>query len=218
MHRYFVTGTDTDVGKTQVAAALALALKRAGCAPTIVKLVQTGVGFGDEGDAQRAGRLAGVPHVELARYRRPADPWSAAIAENELPLKTQSLVDALAKLGGSIVAEGSGGIAAPLAPREHLGRVAALSGLEAIVVVGLRLGCLNHALLTLDFCRDLKLPVAGAMLVERWRPTSPDYRRDVVRVLQESVPLLGIVPFASDESASVATGAKLFEPLVNQKR
>ena len=42
MHRYFVTGTDTDVGKTRVTASLALALKNAGITPTIVKFVQTG--------------------------------------------------------------------------------------------------------------------------------------------------------------------------------
>ncbi|MGB8966437.1 MAG: dethiobiotin synthase, partial [Candidatus Cybelea sp.] len=76
MYRYFVTGTDTDVGKTRVTAALALALRRAGLNPTIVKLVQTGLALGVPGDAARAAELARVPSLEFARFERAADPWS----------------------------------------------------------------------------------------------------------------------------------------------
>lgn len=218
MHRYFVTGTDTDVGKTRVAAALALALKRAGDAPTIVKLVQTGVAPREEGDVQRAARLAEVRHVEIARFERPADPWSAALAEGREPLRARVLADKLAGIGGALVVEGLGGIMAPLNVDEHLGHVAAMAKLEAILVVGLRLGCLNHALLTLRLCRELALPVAGAALVERWGPTGDDYRADVARVLQEKVRIFGIQAFAPVERESVEAGAKLFESLVNEER
>jgi dethiobiotin synthase len=218
VHRYFVTGTDTDVGKTRVTAALALALARAGMEPRVVKLVQTGVQPDEEGDATRAARLAGVPALELARYRRPADPWSAALAAGEEPARARDLAAQVDELDGALVAEGAGGIASPLNAREHLGDVAALANLEAVLAVGLRLGCLNHTLLTLALCRQLNLCVAGAVLVERWRPTSDEYRADVTRVLQENVRLLGILPFAPDEERSVEAGAKLFKPLVNDKQ
>jgi dethiobiotin synthetase len=218
VHRYFVTGTDTDVGKTRVAASLALALAHAGKDPAIVKPVQTGLGPFDDGDAQRAARLAGVRFIELARYEKAADPWSAALAQGFEPLAARTLADALDALDGALVVEGAGGIMAPLNASEHLGDVAALAQLETIVAIGLRLGCLNHALLTLRLCRELALSVAGAVLVERWGPAGEAYRSDVVRALQENVCVLGILPSAPDEAESIEAGAKLFAPLVNQER
>jgi dethiobiotin synthetase len=218
MRRYFVTGTDTDVGKTRVTAALALALRRAGKNPTIVKIVQTGVKGRGEGDAQHAGRLAGVPHAELARFEKGGDPWTAALAEGCPPLTAQRLADAVDKTPGTIVAEGIGGIMVPLNAGEHLGHVAALANLEAIITVGLRLGCLNHALLTCSLCRELNIPIAGAVLVERWGRTDPTYRDDVYCVLQGSLPVLGVLAFVPGEAQAVESGAKLFESLVKQER
>jgi dethiobiotin synthase len=214
MHRYFVTGSDTDVGKTRVAAALALALRRAGRTPTIVKLVQTGTAAGIEHDAPRAGRLAGVAHAEFARFERPADPWSAALAHGAT-LRAEQLAAKLDSLEGPIVVEGTGGMMVPLNEREHLGDVIALAKLETIVAVGLRLGCINHTLLTLHLCSALRIPVTGGVLVERWSRTELEYRNDVARALQGKLRIFGILPFAPAEQESVEAGAKLFEPLVN---
>ncbi|MFY9632642.1 MAG: dethiobiotin synthase [Candidatus Cybelea sp.] len=218
MHRYFVTGTDTGVGKTRVVASLALALKQAGKRPAIVKPVQTGLTPREEGDAQRAARLAGVGFIEIARFEKPADPWSAALAQGREPLSARALADAIGALDGALVVEGVGGILAPLNASEHLGDVAARAHLETILAIGLRLGCLNHALLTLHLCRQLVLPVAGAVLVERWEPAAEAYRADVMRVLQEKVRVLGILASSPDEAESVEAGAKLFESLVKQGR
>ena len=216
MQRYFVTGTDTDVGKTRATAALALALRLAGKAPTIVKLVQTGLAPGVPGDAAHAGTLAGVPHVELARFFKAADPWSAAQAEGKSEVRAYELVDALASIQGPVVAEGAGGIMVPLNPHEHFGHVAAQAKLQAIVAVGLRLGCLNHALLTANLCDQLGIPIAGAVLVERWAPADASYRAEVARALQGKLRILGILPFAVDEPLAVAAGARVFEPLVQK--
>jgi dethiobiotin synthetase len=217
VYRYFVTGTDTDVGKTRVTAALALALRRAGLNPTIVKLVQTGLALGVPGDAARAAELARVPSLEFARFEKAADPWSAALAQGA-ELRAAELTGALDALQGPVVAEGAGGMMVPLNAHEHLGQVAALGKLEAIVVVGLRLGCLNHALLTLNLCRQLDVPVAGGVLVERWGATNRAYRDDVERVLQGKLKIFGILPFAPSEGDAVSAGAKLFDPLVNRSR
>jgi dethiobiotin synthetase len=217
VHRYFVTGTDTDVGKTRVTAALALALREAGESPTIVKLVQTGLARGAEGDAARAAALAGVRFLELARLEKAADPWSAA-REQGTALQAAELVAALDALEGSVVVEGTGGMMVPLNDREHLGNVVASAKLEAIIVVGLRLGCLNHTLLTLNLCRELRVPIAGAVLVERWGATDSTYREDVTSVLQGKLPILGILPFAPVEAESVRAGAKLLRSLVNRDR
>lgn len=217
MRRYFVTGTDTDVGKTIVTAGLALALRRAGHEPTIVKPVQTGVRPEEEGDAQRAGRLAGVAHRELARYAKPADPWSAALAEGAEPPTAAELARAIEAIDGAVVVEGAGGLLAPLNANEPIAAIARESGLPVMLVVGLRLGCLNHTLLALASCRDLGLRVAGGVLVERWGPASEEYVSDVRRVLQGKLRILGILPFAPVEADAVEAGARLFEPLMNQK-
>jgi dethiobiotin synthetase len=218
VHRYFVTGTDTDVGKTLAAAALGSALAARGQVPTIVKIVQTGLPPSEPGDAARAGRLARAPFRELARFEKPAAPWSAAVAAGRPPLCAQQLARAIDAIPGAVVAEGSGGMMVPLGPAEHLGMVARLARLDVVIVVGLRLGCLNHAFLTLELCQHLGVRVAGAVLCERWQPSEQEYRADVVRVLQDSLPVLGILPFAPDEAAAVEAGARVFERMLNETR
>jgi dethiobiotin synthase len=213
MPRYFITGTDTDVGKTRVTAALALAMKNAGMSPTIVKFVQTGLAPGVAGDAARAGKLAGVRFVELARFEKPADPWSAALAYGLPEVHARELLDAVAHIKDALVTEGAGGLLVPLNAREHFGHVAALGKFETIIVVGLRLGCLNHALLTINQAQQGGLPLAGAVLVERWGPTEQHYRDDVMRSLQGKIDVLGILPFSEDEAASVKEGAQIFKSL-----
>jgi dethiobiotin synthetase len=216
MHRYFVTGTDTDVGKTRVCAALAFALRRAGRRPTIVKLVQTGLDAGATGDAQRAGELADVSYREFFRFAKPADPWSAAIAQGHAELRAGELRELLHGVAGPIVAEGAGGVMVPLNRSERFVHLAASANLETVVTVGLRLGCVNHALLTLGACKSHNAPIAGVVLVERWGRTDAAYRNDVVRCLQEEAPILGAIPFDPDERRSVESAARLFEPIATR--
>jgi dethiobiotin synthetase len=215
MHRYLVTGTDTDVGKTRVTATLARALRLAGESPVIVKLVQTGLQRGVPGDAVRAGTLAETRFVEFARFDKASDPWSAALAQNVAAVRAHELAEALDSIPGAVVAEGAGGLMVPLNANEHFGHVADRADLAVVLTIGLRLGCLNHALLTLNLCEQFGLKVAGAVLVERWRRTEPGYALEVERALQGKLEILGILPFADDEAASVASGASLFDPLVN---
>jgi dethiobiotin synthetase len=214
VHRYLVTGTDTDVGKTRVTATLARALRLAGERPTIVKLVQTGLAPGVAGDAARAGALAETRFVELARFTKAADPWSAALAQGAALVRAQELADALDSIQGAVVAEGAGGLMVPLNSKEHFAHVAVRAKLAVVVAIGLRSGCLNHALLTHNLCDQLGLPVAGAVLVERFGPTEPGYAGEVERALQGKLKILGILPFAADEPASVASGASLFDSMV----
>ena len=216
MHRYFVTGTDTDVGKTRITAALALALRKAvpHNPPTIVKLVQTGLPKGVPGDAARAGQLANVRFLELARFEKAADPFSAALAQGAPEVHARDLVDALESIGGPVVAEGAGGLMVPLNAREHFGHVASRGEFAIVIAIGLRLGCLNHALLTLLLCDHLRIPVAGGVLVDRFGESAPDYCADVRRALQGKLNILGILPFAADEAASVEAGSRLFESLL----
>lgn len=213
MHRYLVTGTDTDIGKTRVSAALALALRACGHAPVVVKLVQTGAQPGDPGDAARAGGLAGCEFLEFARFSKPADPWSAALADGNPSLRAADLQKMLAAIPGALVAEGAGGLAVPINATQSIATVAQLAGLSVVVAVGLRLGCINHALLTVALCEQLQLPVTGGVLVDRWERSKESYVSDVSRALQGKLEILGIVPFEPDERASVEAAAALFASL-----
>jgi len=214
VYRYFVTGTDTDVGKTRVTASLALALRLARRQPTIVKLVQTGVRDGEPGDAQIAGTLADVPYLETARFFKPADPWSAALADGMPPVHAEDLAAVLAGIDGAVVAEGAGGIAVPLNRTQTFADLAHLAQLRAVVVIGLRLGCINHALLTAALLEQRNVPVAGAVFCERWEAVGEEYQADVRRGLQGKLHVLGILPFDADARRSIETGARMFEPLV----
>ncbi|MDE2571334.1 MAG: dethiobiotin synthase [bacterium] len=204
--RLFVTGTDTDVGKTWVTAALALALRRE-LAPhvpvNIVKAVQTGLAAEEKGDAALAGRMArahleGDPRVgigcfELLRLRKPADAYSAAVAERRPPPRSRDLAAAIEAIPGALVVEGAGGAALPLNSEESISHVAAQARLQTVVAVGLKLGCISHALLTAAYLRALDVRVLGAVLVERWGAADAAYREDVMRALAPALPTLALM-------------------------
>lgn len=211
--RWFVTGTDTDVGKTRVTAAVARGLSLDGKRPTIVKLAQTGVTGSEPGDAAVAAALAGCAMFEVARFAHPADPWSAALHAGQPPLHARRIADTLDTLAGPLVLEGAGGAAVPLNASDTLTTVAAYARSAAIVVVGLRLGCINHAVLTLAYLHAHAVPVHGAVFVERWAAVDPAYRDEVRRGLDAHVRILGVVEHDEDASRSVARAASLFRSL-----
>jgi dethiobiotin synthase len=208
--RYFITGTDTDVGKTRVTAALAAALVHADRTPTIVKPVQTGLPPGVPGDAADAAALAGCASLELARFALPADAWSAALAENATPLTAAALAAQIDAIPGDVLIEGAGGIAVPLNATETLADIAAATHAEVIVAVGLRLGCISHTLLTLHYARAAGLRVRGAVLVERWRTYTPAERENITRPIAHHAPILGLIDHDPDAQRSVAQGAAMF--------
>jgi dethiobiotin synthetase len=212
--RLFVTGTDTNVGKTRVTAAVARTFVMCGERPTIVKLVQTGLASNAPGDAAEAAALAGCPFVELARFARPADPWSASLAAQCEPLDAATLAGRLDAFADPLILDGAGGAAVPLNARESLADVAAHARCDALVAVGLRLGCINHALLTLDYLAARGVAVRGVVFVERWAPMDDAYRAEVERSLTGRAPLLGVVAHDRDAPRSVAAATALFAALV----
>jgi dethiobiotin synthetase len=207
--RLFVIGTDTDVGKTRVTAALAALFVARGERPTIVKAVQTGLEPGVDGDAAEAGALAGCASLELARFSLPADPWSAALAENAELLDSATLARQIEAVPSPVIVEGSGGAAVPLNADETLATVVAQTSCEAVVAVGLRLGCISHALLTLAYLSAHGVPVRGVVLVERWRATGADERVRVERAIKKHAPVIGLIEYDLDARRSVARAATL---------
>jgi dethiobiotin synthase len=182
--RLYVTGTDTDVGKTLIAAATGRVLRDRYGDATIVKVAQTGLDAAVPGDAQFAGELASCEWLELARFPKPADAWTAALAAGRPPVRAAEAAERIDAVRGPLVVEGSGGAAVPLNERETITDVAARCNLDALVVVDLRLGCLNHAALTIEYLERRNVRIRGIVCCER-RPVDATYPDDVRRVLAQ---------------------------------
>lgn len=171
MKGVFVAGTDTGVGKTLFSAALLLRLAEAGVRAAACKPVAAGCRRED-------GRLVNADAellVATAPLQRPLEvvnpvalepaiaPHIAA-AEAGVALEAAVLADACRRAGQDadfMVVEGAGGWRVPLNAQETLADVARLLGLPVVLVVGLRLGCLNHALLSAQAIRADGLELAG---------------------------------------------------------
>lgn len=168
---FFVTGTDTGIGKTLVAAALTRALVARGLRVAVMKPVASGSERTPEGlrnsDALTLMAAASVqaPYEVVNPYcfLPPVSPHIAAreagvVVELEL---LRSRFDSLAAAADCVVVEGAGGWLAPISDTAAIADLAATLGLPVLLVVGLRLGCLNHALLTRDGVRARGVAFAG---------------------------------------------------------
>jgi dethiobiotin synthetase len=179
MHRgVFITGTDTGVGKTVVAAGVLLALRRAGVDAVPMKPVQTGcrrrAGAWAPPDLEFALRMAGLQptRAELRRmspycFRPACSPHRAArLAGRRISLvRITAAWRALAARHAAVVVEGAGGVLAPVAgPRTMLDVMRALK-LPAILVARPGLGTINHTLLSLRELRRGGIRVLGVVLV-----------------------------------------------------
>jgi dethiobiotin synthetase len=170
-HSYFVTGTDTGVGKTLVACALLHAfastgLRVVGMKPVAAGAVPSAEGLlNDDVSALRAASTIEVP-LPLANpycFEAPVAPHIAAsLAGVEIDLaRLESCFDALAVRADCVIVEGVGGFRVPLGRDVDAAQLARKLSLPVILVVGMRLGCLNHALLTAGAVTDSGLHLAG---------------------------------------------------------
>jgi len=170
-HGFFVTGTDTGVGKTLVACALLRAyagrgLRAVGMKPVAAGAVPTAQGLRNE-DVESlvaAGNvIAPREHVNPYCFGLPIAPHIAA-AQAGVTIESgriQLAYRALAELADVVIVEGAGGFRVPLGPGLDTAQLAARLALPVVLVVGVRLGCLNHALLTADAIAARGLTLAG---------------------------------------------------------
>ena len=163
-----IVGTDTDVGKTVVTAALAAALINQGRSVALYKPTQTGVNPQEIGDVQYAATLSGASPYEGVRFSHPMAPIAAAQLENkDLPTlqEHQQTIQMLANQFDVVIVEGAGGVTvdltAPLAtgPDYTPQNQADLIGLlppETVTFIIARagLGTLNHIALTADYLQQ----------------------------------------------------------------
>ncbi len=155
----FVTGTDTDVGKTVVAACLAAAWSA-----NYWKPVQTGLSS-DRGDSATVTDLAGLPADRVFppayTFQAPLSPHAAAAAERASISLAAIRPPATSRL---IVVEGAGGVLVPLNDTDLMVDLIRALGLPAILVARTTLGTINHTLLSLEALRHRGIEVAGVVL------------------------------------------------------
>ena len=169
---YFIAGTDTDVGKTTIAAGLLHAARSAGMSTAAGKPVASGCELTPKG-LRNADALALMAQCSLPLSYAEVNPmaFEPAIAphlaarEAGVALTVQSLSGPmrhiLDKGADFTLIEGAGGWRVPLADQDNLSDLAMALGLPVILVVGMRLGCINHALLTAEAIARDGLQLAG---------------------------------------------------------
>lgn len=208
MKAYFVTGTDTGVGKTAIAAALLSAAHDQGKSVIGIKAVETGCER--SGDFLRASDAAflweaqggtGPEPAWLCRYRyeRPASPEAAASSA----IKDYPRVDQLCRdweRAGEVaefgVVEGAGGLLVPISPRLTTCDLILALELPILIVGSAGLGTINHTLLTVEVARQRGIPVTGFILNGWATDEEHAFASENARAISKhgNVPCLGLFP------------------------
>lgn len=223
MKSFFITGTDTDVGKTFIACGLMQAFNEKTLKTIGYKPISAGCervnGELENGDAKQLLAASSVSlslsEVNPIAFEPPIAPHIAATQVNSV-IRPQEIVTGWHHLAEKspdvLITEGAGGWALPINQSQTLPDVLKQLPQQVILVVGLRLGCLNHALLTADAIKHAGFELAGWVA---------NHLSDAMPVVEENIatlktmidaPLLGIVPWVevSDESTMASEQASQY--------
>jgi dethiobiotin synthetase len=222
----FVTGTDTEIGKTLISSAMLHALVQRGVRACGMKPVAAGTELLEDGKSHNddCDRLAAAGNVHLLQsittpflLKEAAAPHIAA----ELAGITISPVPILAAYveinaaSDAVVVEGVGGFRVPLNDEYDTADLAEVLALPVVLVVGLRLGCISHALLTVEAILARGLTLAGWVANETQADMA--FADENILALEQRIPapFLGRVPRLDDPSAAAAAGYIDFTQLPN---
>jgi len=213
---FFVTGTDTGVGKTFVAACLAAVLRSKGVRVGVMKPVETGCGLSKGRRIPRDGlllkRMAAAPdpieQIVPYRLKAPLAPLAAARMEG-IRIRPDRIEKAYERIRSGcsfMLVEGAGGVLVPVTDRLFMADLIARLALPALVVARAGLGTLNHTLLTVSFLQGRGIPVAGVVLndVDGKKDLAKKTNAALLRQLLP-VPVLGQVPFRKGLSLRCST-------------
>jgi len=224
---FFITGTDTGVGKTLVAVALTRALVAHGLRTAVMKPVAAGAMSTSQGPRNDdALELLGASNVDAAY--EDVNPWLLATAASPhlaarhdgVTIGHEKILAAyrrLAAISDLTLVEGAGGWLAPISASATMADIAGKLALPVILVVGLRLGCLNHALLTREAIRSAGLPFAG-WIANKMRTEMPLAPANIETLAGRfGVAPLGVVPAgnAPASGAAPAWAAEVAKKLVS---
>ena len=210
---YFITGTDTDVGKTWATIALMRYFKQQGYSVVGMKPVAAGCTYASDvehegGEVLRnadALLMQANASIDVAyelvnpyAYSLPASPHIAGVDDPVNLAKVVSCFDTLKSLADIVLVEGAGGWYAPINQQEDISDLAKKLALPVILVVGIKLGCINHAKLSYQVIQQSGLECAG------WIAACIDgdmlFLEENIEMLKAvlSAPLLGVLPHLAE--------------------
>jgi dethiobiotin synthetase len=212
----FVAGTDTEIGKTFVSCALLHGFARAGLRAAAMKPIASGAterdGVLHNEDADQLDAAANVALPDDIRtpfmMREPIAPHIAAAREG-MALDIGRIVEAhktAREAADIVVVEGVGGFRVPLDDTHDTADLAVALNLPVVLVVGMRLGCISHALLTAEAIASRGLTLAG-WVANRVDPHMLYPEENIASLKQRlPAPLLGVIPHIVPSDAARAAG------------
>ena len=208
MKGIFLTGTDTDIGKTTIATSLASLLRKKGIDVGVMKPFATGDRVYSSKykskDSALLARAAQVkdPDEEINPffYSIPTAPFTAAKMQSEKEPSVEDAVRIYRKLAAKhdfMIVEGIGGIMVPLTKKQYVAHFAKLLDLPIMIVAGCKLGTINHTLLTAKVCDDFGLNVLG-IIVNGLPVKASLLKRQTIETISElsKLRILSVIPFA----------------------
>lgn len=217
--RYFVTGTDTEVGKTVASSALLQAARLQGFITAGYKPVASGSDMTPEG-LRNTDALALQRHSSLTLSYQAVNPYTfaeptsphIASADEQRPIDFAVMsagLNALEKSAEWVLVEGAGGWFTPLSETHTFADWVGLERLPVILVVGVKLGCINHAMLTAQAVEQAGLPLAGWIANDVVPPgrRHQEYLATLKRLLP--APCLGEIPWLAEGAEHASTGQYL---------
>ncbi len=215
MRNVFITGTDTEVGKTRCSAALLHWCAQQGWRSAGLKPVAAGLDADGQNEDVQMLRAASSLHLTSAevgpqQFQAACAPHIAAALEGQA-IAIATLVQqaqALAQRADVLVIEGVGGFCVPLGPDCDTADLAVALGYPVILVVGLRLGCISHALLTAEAIRARGLPLLG-WIANTIDPQMAHLQANIDTLRHEfqrrhQAPCLGVVPRLEGNTSAAA--------------
>ena len=209
MKSLFITGTDTDVGKTYITAGLAVCLRKTGIDVGVMKPFAAGTaqkkGYRSE-DVEILANAAQVNDSENLLnpqfFPIPASPYTAW---KNLKIKPKihlilSNFEKLSKLHSTLLVEGMGGIMTPILKDYFVSDLIKEMKIPAIIVTRTKIGTVNHTLMTIKMCQKYKIPIKGIIINDF---DSDGYKsKELTRDLKSltGVSVLGAIPFIDDLS------------------
>lgn len=221
----FVTGTDTEIGKTLTSSAILHALVQRGVRACGMKPVAAGAELrngrwhNDDCDQLAAAGNVHLPQSITTPFllKEPAAPHIAAELEEQYisPVPILAAYVEISAASDAVVVEGVGGFKVPLNDEFDTADLAEQLDLPVVLVVGLRLGCISHALLTVEAIANRNLMLAG--WVANDLSDDMDFAAENIAALEQRIPapLLGRIPRLAEPSAAAAAGYLDFTKLPN---
>jgi dethiobiotin synthetase len=207
----FITGTDTDVGKTYVTAGLAVTLRKMGIDVGVMKPFAAGnaqkKGFKSE-DVEILSNAAQITDpenlVNPQFFPIPASPYTAWKTLKTKP-KISTILSSFKKLSkfhDTLLVEGMGGIMTPILKDYYITNLIKDMKIPTIIVTRTKVGTVNHTMMTVRMCEKYKIPIKGIIINDF---DSDGYKiKELTRDLKNllGIPILGSIPFIDDMSDS----------------